>query len=79
MDRVKRIAYNLLDEYGKLFTSDYEENKKALDRIAIVRSKQLRNELVGFITHTRNAEETNEKRKGLAATLENPQLGTVSA
>jgi small subunit ribosomal protein S17e len=40
----------LLERYPDLFTSDFEENKQTLARVAVIRSKQFRNELAGYIT-----------------------------
>lgn len=50
MDRVRRISLQILSEYESLFTDDFEKNKSILTKIAIVRSKQLRNKLAGYIT-----------------------------
>jgi small subunit ribosomal protein S17e len=50
MDRIKRYAQQLLDKYPDLFTASYEENKKVLEKVAVINSKQLRNELAGYIT-----------------------------
>lgn len=41
----------LLERYPERFTDSFEHNKKELDKIAIITSKQLRNELAGYITH----------------------------
>ena len=60
MNRVKRIAYQILDKHGENFTTDFEKNKELFDKYAVVRSKQLRNEIVGFITKLMNAESSSE-------------------
>ena len=62
MDRVKRIAYQVLDKYGENFTTDFEKNKELFDKYAYVRSKQLRNEIVGFITKLMNDESPDKKK-----------------
>ncbi len=40
----------ILETYKEKFGTDFRENKKILDEIAIIRSKGLKNELAGFIT-----------------------------
>ncbi|MEM2873653.1 MAG: 30S ribosomal protein S17e [Nitrososphaerales archaeon] len=50
MDRVKRISMQILEKHGNLFTDDFEKNKSILSEVAIIRSKQLRNEIAGYIT-----------------------------
>ncbi len=40
----------ILEKHGNLFTNDFEKNKSILSRVAIIRSKQLRNEIAGYIT-----------------------------
>ena len=40
----------VLETYKEKFGTDFRENKKILDEIAIIRSKGLKNELAGFIT-----------------------------
>ena len=50
MDRIKRISMEILEEHKEKFGVDFDENKKTLDNISIIRSKELKNELAGFIT-----------------------------
>ena len=40
----------ILQDNKEKFGTDFVENKKILDDISIVRSKELKNELAGFIT-----------------------------
>jgi len=40
----------ILETNKEKFGTDFRENKKILDEIAIIRSKGLKNELAGFIT-----------------------------
>ncbi len=72
MDRIRRYAQLLLEKYPNLFTHDYEENKKAIDKVAIVSSKQLRNELAGYIT--RYIRESQDK-KGIIEEVEAKEAG----
>lgn len=50
MNRIKRIAMQLLERYDGMFTTDFESNKELLEKIAVFRSKELRNEVAGYIT-----------------------------
>ena len=54
MDRVKKMANELLERYPDKFTSDFNENKETVKNFAIVRSKELRNKIAGYITKTVN-------------------------
>ncbi|MCP8310601.1 MAG: hypothetical protein L6N95_00900 [Candidatus Methylarchaceae archaeon HK01B] len=56
MNRIKRISIQIWEKYGDLFTDDFDKNKTVLGQVSIVRSKQLRNKIAGYIT--------NLKRKG---------------
>lgn len=40
----------ILEKYQNYFSTDFEENKHRLSKVAIIRSKQLRNEIAGYIT-----------------------------
>lgn len=50
MDRIRRISTELMEKYPDRFSVDFEENKKIIKEIAIVRSKVLRNRIAGYIT-----------------------------
>lgn len=50
MDRIKRLSTELLEKYSDRFTTDFEENKKTILSLAIIRSKVLRNKMAGYIT-----------------------------
>lgn len=54
MDRVKKMANELLERYPDKFTSDFNENKETIKDFAIVRSKELRNKIAGYITKNVN-------------------------
>ena len=63
VNRIKRISTEVLSIYKDKFGTDFTQNKKILDQIAIVRSKGLKNEIAGYITTyiKREIEEQNEK------------------
>jgi small subunit ribosomal protein S17e len=50
MDRIKRISAEILERYPENFGTDFDQNKASLKKIAVVRSKLLRNRIAGFIT-----------------------------
>ncbi len=78
MDRVKKMANELLERYPDKFTSDFNENKETIKNFAIVRSKELRNKIAGYITKNVNrnlaqqnaslsySEENTESREEIA-------------
>ena len=71
MNRVRRISTELLAAYEGRFGTDFLDNKKVLDEIAIIRSKGLKNEIAGYITSylKRELEEQKEKEsEGVAQT-----------
>jgi small subunit ribosomal protein S17e len=50
MDRVRKISMDLLNKYTNRFGTDFEQNKKIITELAKVTSKELRNQIAGFIT-----------------------------
>jgi small subunit ribosomal protein S17e len=50
MNRVKRMSNELLERHPDKFTIDFNENKEAIKNHALVRSKELRNKIAGYIT-----------------------------
>ncbi len=72
MNRIRRISTELLSSYRGKFGTDFQENKKALNEIAIIRSKGLKNEIAGFIASylRRELEEQKEKESEAAAQTE---------
>jgi len=57
MKRVWRLSTQVLENNQSLFTTDYEENKKALDAVSEISSKKLRNQIAGCITKIKNNEQ----------------------
>ena len=58
----------ILHDYKEKFGVDFGENKKMLDNISTIRSKELKNELAGYITkfikhEIRDKEEKEEQMK----------------
>ena len=50
MSKVKKIAEEFLAKHPGMFSTDFEANKKALDQLAIIRNRALRNQIAGAIT-----------------------------
>ncbi len=48
--KTKRIVKLLLDKHPDRFSSDFEENKKAIEEVTTIASKPLRNRIAGHIT-----------------------------
>jgi len=51
VDRIKRLSMDILENNSDSFGTDFNENKKILNTITIVRSKSLKNEIAGYITN----------------------------
>jgi len=46
---VKHLAKSLVEKYPGRFTDKFEKNKEELDKIVILESKKIRNEVAGYI------------------------------
>jgi len=46
---IKRAARRLLERYPDKFSTDYEQNRRALEGLASIESKPLRNKIAGYI------------------------------
>ena len=57
MKRVWTLSTQVMENNQSLFTTDYEENKKALDAVSEISSKKLRNQIAGCITKIKNNEQ----------------------
>lgn len=69
MDRTRRLSEELLQRHPEAFGTDFESNKKALEELALIPSKQLRNRIAGYIAKTEQSE-ASEEAEELAATGE---------
>lgn len=47
---IKRTGSRIFRENGDKFKADFEHNKKAIEEVAEIHSKKLRNILAGYIT-----------------------------
>lgn len=73
MNRIKRISTELLQDHPEKFGLEFDSNKKALNDLAIVRSKVLRNELAGYITSHLRKQAAQEKASLAAASDESEE------
>lgn len=46
---IKNISKELISKYPNVFTTDFEKNKKLLDKYLEVDSKLLRNKISGYV------------------------------
>jgi small subunit ribosomal protein S17e len=62
LDRTRRLSEEVMQRHPEAFGTDFETNKKALEEMAVIPSKQLRNRIAGYITKTRqgDAEDSEE-------------------
>ena len=63
MNRVKRLSTELLNRYPDKFNVDFQQNKKTIDEIANVRSKELRNQIAGYIASYINKQTKEQNKK----------------
>lgn len=63
MNRVKRLSTELLNRYPDKFNIDFQQNKKTIDDIAKVRSKELRNQIAGYIASYINKQTREQNKK----------------
>jgi small subunit ribosomal protein S17e len=48
---IKKVSKELISKYPDVFTTDFEKNKKLLDKYLEVDSKHLRNRISGYIVN----------------------------
>ena len=63
MNRVKKLSTELLNRYPNKFNVDFQQNKKTIDEIAKVRSKELRNQIAGYIASYINRQTREQNKK----------------
>ena len=50
-----------MERHPEAFSSDFEQNKKALEDLAFIPSKQLRNRIAGYIAKSLKEDSTEEE------------------
>jgi small subunit ribosomal protein S17e len=73
MNRIKHISTELLQSHPDKFGLDFDTNKKAINELAVVRSKVLRNEVAGYITAHLRKQAAQEKASMAATVGENEE------
>jgi len=65
LDRTRRLSEELMQRHPEAFGPDFEQNKRALEELALIPSKQLRNRIAGYIAkyHKEDASE-GERAQG---------------
>ncbi|MEM1995012.1 MAG: 30S ribosomal protein S17e [Nitrososphaerales archaeon] len=63
LNRIRRLSMMLLEKHSSLFTTDFEKNKEVLSQIAVIRSKELRNEIAGYITRIMKSNQLKTQKK----------------
>ena len=48
---IKKVSKELVSKYPDVFTTDFEKNKKLLDKYSKVDSKHLRNRISGYVVN----------------------------
>jgi len=48
---IKKVSKELINKYPSVFTTDFEKNKKLLDKYSEIDSKHLRNRISGYIVN----------------------------
>ena len=65
MGLVRNLALTLIEKYGKEFTTDFETNKKVVEKYVKFYSKSLRNMVAGCITSYMRKLDRVEEGKGV--------------
>lgn len=64
MDRTRRLSEMILSRHPEAFGTDYDKNKKALEELAVIPSKQLRNRIAGSIAKMLKEDSVEEGASG---------------
>ncbi|MEX2722254.1 MAG: 30S ribosomal protein S17e [Candidatus Freyarchaeota archaeon] len=48
---IKRIARKLVEKYSGVFTSDFDTNKKLVEKYTNVESRKVRNKIAGYVVN----------------------------
>lgn len=72
VNRIRRISTELMSTYKGKFGTDFKQNKKMLDEVAVIRAKGLKNEIAGYITSHLKRELEEQKEARSQVTEEKP-------
>ena len=51
-EQIKRVANELIERFPAKFSSNFEDNKHAVDALTQGTTTKVRNQIAGYITHT---------------------------
>jgi len=63
VDRVRILSNEILKDFKTKFGVNFAENKSALEEISVITSKELKNEIAGYITNFIKHENLSQKIK----------------
>jgi len=69
---------DILKNNGSIFGVDFDENKKLLNEITIVRSKSLKNQIAGYITNLIKKQMISNETKQNSQSKEEPAVSDES-
>jgi small subunit ribosomal protein S17e len=61
LDRTRKLSETILERHPEAFSADYDKNKTALEELALIPSKQLRNRIAGYITKSLKEDKVEEE------------------
>jgi len=64
-EMIKKTAREILESNPHRFSTDYEENKKAVDELVNAKTKRVRNRIAGYVTRLKIVE--TQKKSGTFA------------
>jgi len=56
---IKRVTLKLFKEHSDKFSTDFNKNKKEVEKLADVPSKKLRNIIAGYLTRLKQQQQKN--------------------
>lgn len=66
---IKQLGVELVETYPRAFTTDFEHNKRSVEKLTNVSSKTVRNRVAGYITR----KESNARQRKIAQAEEAEQ------
>ncbi len=61
MAKLQKIVEEILQRYPERFTMDFEHNKRELEKVAVISSKEARNRVAGYIVRYLKKEELSKE------------------
>jgi small subunit ribosomal protein S17e len=58
-EHIKRLAKELMERFPSKFSSNFDDNKHAVDELTEGATTKVRNQVAGYITHTISLTQTN--------------------